>query len=379
MKILYLITSTEMGGAEKSLADLALGISKEHTVRVLSLRPLGKFAEVLQKQGIEVISFNVTKRGWPGKLIKQIKAQLDKFQPDLVHAMLYWGIELARIACSARPIKLITTPHFDLSKMSFYQRVLDFVLKGKDTVTIAESFSTAQYLISHQKYPKEKVFFLPNSIDKTKFFRQNSLRKAMRAKYHYEEDEVVILQVSRLEPVKNPLLLLTAFRNILRSCPKARLIYVGDGREREKMESFIKETDLTGKVLLAGTQQNINEWLNMADIFVLPSNEESLPLSLLEALQVGLPCVVSRVGDMPLWVKPGENGFVFPPGDITLLSCFLTELCTQKDVRIKQGKISSEKIDKSGLSCQQYQHIYKQLLAGEFSRENQSKLLNGID
>ena len=312
MKILYITTSTELGGAEKMLAGLTLASAQQHTVRVLSLRPLGEVASFLQEKGIEVFSLNITQKQWPSKIIKQIQQELNNFQPDLVHAMLYWGIELASIACAGRAVKLISTPHFDLSKRPFYQRVLDFLLKNIDKITVAESLSTARYLIGHQKYSKEKVFLLPNTVNGERYFKDLSLRNEMRKKYHYTDEEIVIIQVSRLEEVKNPLLLLGAFRNVVRVSPNARLVYVGDGSEKQKIEQFAKDSGLTDKILLAGTQHNINEWLNMADVFVLPSNEESLPLSLLEALKVGLPCVVSSVGDMPLWVEHGKNGFVFP-------------------------------------------------------------------
>lgn len=377
MKILYITTSTELGGAEKVLADLAVACSQKNTVRVLSLRPCGKVAELLVQHGVEVSSLNIVKKTWPGKLIKQIQKQLEDFNPDIVHAFLYWGIELARIACSGKRVKLISSPHFDFSKRPFYQRVIDFLLKNRDQLTIAESFSTAQYLIKNQKYAKEKVYLLPNSVDSKVYFRDLSLRAAMRKKYGYTDDNIVILQVSRLEPVKNPTLLLLAFRNLERLYPQVRLVFVGGGSEQETLKNHIQELNLKDKVLLAGWQQEVNPWLNMADIFVLPSNEESSPLALLEALQVGLPCVVSKVGDMPLWVEHGKNGFVFPPQDIALLSCFLTELCTQTELRLKQGIFSLEKMQSFQHSFPLYQQIYEQVFNGEFSRENNCRLGKG--
>ena len=366
MKILYITTSTELGGAEKALADLAVASAKEHTVRVLSLRPAGEVANFLQKQGIEVISLGLTKKTWPGKTIKQIQQQLADFRPDLVHAMLYWGIELARLACAGRNIKLISSPHFDMSKRPLYQRVLDFLLKGLDALTVAESLSTATYLINHQKYKKNKVFLLPNGANSAQFFKDENLRKSMREKLKFTDENVVFIQVSRLEPVKNPILLLQAFRNVARVCPQARLVFVGDGTERQKLETFIEEAKLSSYVLLVGQQSNVNDWLNMADVFVLPSNEESLPLALLEALSVGLPCVVTSVGDMPLWVEHGKNGFVFPPQDITLLSCFLTELSAQAQLRKEQGEISLNKSTKILAVSPQYQQLYKQIYDGSF-------------
>ena len=108
----------------------------------------------------------------------------------------------------------------------------------------------------------------------------------------------------------------------------------------------------------------------MADVFVLPSLEESLPLALLEAISVGLPCVVSRVGDMPQWVTHGENGYVFPPQDITLLSCLLSLMAQDEQMRQEMGEKSLEKAAQITDSFTQYQQLYQQILAGEFSREN---------
>ena len=131
----------------------------------------------------------------------------------------------------------------------------------------------------------------------------------MRACFNYTTQNCVFLSVARLVQEKNPTLLLDAFYEIWKKHPSAKLVYVGEGYEREKLENFIKEHNLQGAVLLAGEQQNINDWLNMADVFVLPSIEESLPIALLEALQVGKPCIASTVGDIPFWVKTGENGY----------------------------------------------------------------------
>ena len=118
MKILYIITSTDVGGAEKALAELAAFTAKEHTVKVLSLKPLGPVARELQAAGVEVASLNMQ---WYSqmRIIQKLSAAVEAFRPDIVHAMLYRGIEYARTACAGKGIKLITTPHFDLSKKNF--------------------------------------------------------------------------------------------------------------------------------------------------------------------------------------------------------------------------------------------------------------------
>jgi len=99
----------------------------------------------------------------------------------------------------------------------------------------------------------------------------------------------------------------------------------------------------------------------MADIFVLSSIEESLPLALLEAITVGLPCLVSDVGDMKMWVSHGENGFVFKKKDEILLSCLMAELVENTALREKMKQKSLEKAKEMINPFKEYQQIYEQI------------------
>lgn len=365
MKILYVITSTETGGAEKALLQLAKDSAALHTVRVISLKPSGAIAEELKSCGIEVLSLNMR---WynQSRIIQKLAFQITAFQPDVVHAMLYRAIEYTRIACAGKKLKLITTPHFDLSKKNFALRWTDRLLKDLDTLTVAESFSTARYLVEQQKYQKSKVYLLPNGADESIFFRDDAIRRQMRQANGYTGENIVFITVARLAPVKDPLLSLQAFRNVWRTCPEARFVYVGEGSERPALAAYIQANQMENAVLLAGEQQNVNDWLNMADVFVLPSQEESLPLALLEALRVGLPCIVSQVGDMPLWVEHGKNGFVFKKQDLTLLTCCMAELAQDGTRREEMSRKSLEISQRITQTSPQYQHLYQQVLDNSF-------------
>ena len=261
MKILYVITSTHTGGAEKALAAMAEQTVKEHQVKVVSLKPLGPVAQELEKSGAEVVSLEM--KGFiPFGIVKKLQAEIDSFRPDLVHSMLFRGIEFTRLACAGKRIKLLSTPHFDLSKKSFFCRTIDRLLKDLDTLTVAESFSTARYLVETQYYRKDKDFLLPNGADKTVFFKDDELRRSMRERYGYSSHNTVFISVARLAPVKDPLTLLQSFRNVWRNHPDSRLVFVGEGEERTKLAEFIRQSGMDQAVLLAGKQDNINAWLN---------------------------------------------------------------------------------------------------------------------
>lgn len=359
MKILYVITSTDVGGAEKALLSLVKTFSPLHTVRVVSLKKCGPVAAEIKAAGASVVSFEMTGSGLG--CVSKLVAEITSFQPDIVHAMLFRAIEFARLACAGRKVKLITTPHFDLSQKPLWMRLLDRSLKSIDTWSTAESATTYNYLRDIQGYPPHKTSFIGNSTEKSLFFKDNSVKKPMRSKNGFSNQDIIFLSVARLAPVKNPLGVAKAFAEILPACPQAKLVFVGEGGERTALENFIKVNFLEKNVFLAGEQSNINDWLNMADVFVLLSKEESLPLSLLEALQVGLPCIVSRVGDMPLLVEHGKNGFVCNAQDEMLASCLFTELYENASLRSRMGEESLKKSAAIKENSQQYQQLYQQI------------------
>ncbi len=368
MKILYVITTTDVGGAEQALVSLVRHVSRKHTVRVVCLKPLGPLAAEIRSSGAEVVSLEMTGAGL-GMVAKLVR-EIETFQPDIVHAMLLRGIEFARLASAGRGKKLITTPHFDWSKQSAWLRWLDRILKSLDTLSCAESVSTYQFLLEKQHYPVGKTILVKNTVKKSLFFKDNFLKSRMREEKKILMSQVVFICVARLAKIKNPMGLLRAFSHIVPHCPNAQLVLVGEGTERTALEKFIREHDLIEKVVLAGEQKNINDWLNMADVFVLPSAEESLPLSLLEAQQVGLPCIVSNIGDMPRQIEHGKNGFVYNYKDETLLSCLLTELYENAALRQQMSSNALKRVQQQIDSNQQYEKIYKQVVENKFSREN---------
>jgi len=360
MKILYVITSTDTGGAEQALLSLIRDLSPLHTIKVISLKPFGALAKRMEEAGAkEVISLNMTDIGLG--IITGISDEIKDFQPDIVHAMLFRAIQFSRCACAGKPCKLITTLHFDLSKKFFVLRWLDRFLKVIDKATVAESVTTKNFLIRHQKYPAKKVHYIANSPRKNTFFPDDTLRKEMRAKYGYTPKNVLFICVARLATVKQPLMVLNAFSKVFQNANNIRLVWVGEGPERKRAEDFIKRHNLENAVFLAGEQENINAWLNMADIFVLASKEELLPIALLEAVQAGKPCLVTRVGDMPLWVEQSQTGCVFPPGYETLLCCFMAALAEKADTRRSMGKKMLKTASRIIDTSQQYQQLYQQI------------------
>ena len=124
-----------------------------------------------------------------------------------------------------------------------------------------------------------------------------------------------LVYVGRLEPVKNHALLLNAFRAALTSMPDLRLWMVGDGSERQALESLAAELGIAAQVTFWGQQLDVAPFFSAADAFIMSSKSEGLPMSLLQAFSLGLPAIVTDVGGMAEVVRLAKAGFTVSATD----------------------------------------------------------------
>ena len=124
-----------------------------------------------------------------------------------------------------------------------------------------------------------------------------------------------LVYVGRLAPVKNHALLLKAFQTALSPMPDLRLWMVGDGSERERLESLAAELNLSERVRFWGQQLDVSPFLSAADAFVMSSKSEGLPMSLLQAFSLGVPSIVTDVGGMAEVVRLSKAGIAVSATD----------------------------------------------------------------
>lgn len=179
--------------------------------------------------------------------------------------------------------------------------------------------------------PDNKLFFAPYAVDNDYFMQQASIlkpqREALRKKNAIDVDAFVILFIGKLIEKKRPFDLLYAYELFLKSIVtknrKTTLLFVGDGPLREKLEKYTFKKKIPN-IIFTGfkNQTELSEYYSIADVFVLPSGiGETWGLVVNEAMCFGLPIIISdRVGCSTDLVQNGENGFIFPFGDISSLS-----------------------------------------------------------
>lgn len=367
MKILYVCTSTDTGGAEKALFALARAAKKEgHGVKIISLLPMGSVGKEMLSEGWEVISLDLRGKIHPletaGVLARLIR-EIQIFEPDVVHASLFRAVMLCRLAKKRIPFKLITTPHYDLSKKNYFLRLLDRALKNMDDLSCAESQSTADFLVKKQKYDADKIRQISNGVNGTFFHPDNALRLPMRQNLGFSASNVVFACVARLSEEKNHFTLLESFSSLWQKNPHVRLLLVGDGPEKKKLEDLCRQKGIENAVLFTGEVRDVYSYLLACDVFILLSHIESLPLSLLEACSCEKASIVSKSGDMARVVLHGKSGFVCNGKDSIVVSALMAELAENQSLRIQMGKEARLRMEKYYPSSEyKYLQFYKEII-----------------
>jgi glycosyltransferase involved in cell wall biosynthesis len=152
-----------------------------------------------------------------------------------------------------------------------------------------------------------------------------------------------IVTVGRLKAPKDPLTLVRALASL--GAAPFEAVIVGDGPDRPSVEAELERLGLGPVARLVGERDDVLELLGGADIFVLSSRSEGLPLSILEAMSAGLPVVASRVGGVPELVLDGETGLLVPPGEPSSLAAAIERLLVDPALRNRLGAAGRARVE----------------------------------
>ncbi len=219
------------------------------------------------------------------------------------------------IGCLGSDVNQLTRPRIQ-------RALIAWALCNSDRV-ISVSGALKQEIVKRLGVPPEKVTVMPNGIETDRFEPLD--RDEMRKKLGLEPAAKIAVCVARLEPVKGVDLLIRAFAEIPDEA--CRLVVVGDGGERKRLEGLVSELGVAGRVRLVGDKPHgeIPFWMNAADLLVLSSRTEGWPNVLMEAFSCGKPVVAFRVGGVPEIVNDSELGILVPPGDTERLARAIEE------------------------------------------------------
>jgi glycosyltransferase involved in cell wall biosynthesis len=292
--VAYLIpTIDRIGGAEQQVILLAKGLAgRGWQVSVITLAGIGgDAARGLKQAGVAYYSLEMRKgladpRGW-----FRLRAWIAQNQPDVLHAHLPHASLLARCLRIAVPIRVfVDTIHSPATGGSARQFGYRLTNRQPDAIT-AVSHAAAHPWIRAGLVGHRSLSVIPNGIDTDRWKRDHRARAYMRKKLGLT-DEFLWLAVGRLDPVKDDATLLKSFARL---SPHTRLVIAGSGPIQSELRTLATQLWLYDRVTFAGFQNNILQWMQAADGFVLCSLWEGLPMALLEACACEVPAVITDI------------------------------------------------------------------------------------
>jgi glycosyltransferase involved in cell wall biosynthesis len=220
---------------------------------------------------------------------------------------------------------------------------------------VAVSQANARYLVEEKGLPREKVTVIENGVRLQRFDPSRPPVPGLKQKLGFNEEDPVLMVVARLEPQKGHAVLMEAMTRIRQRFANARLICVGDGALRAELEQQVRSLGLGEAVRFVGYQPNVEDWLALADVTVLPSYFEGLPLVAVECLAAGRPLVATAVDGTPEVVIDGRTGLTVPAGDPVALAGAIVRLLSDRDLG---GRLA---------------HAGREWVLGRFSEEQQAE------
>jgi len=333
MKIIYGITKSNFGGAQRYVFELAKNAQKAGNDVAVLCGGHGSLVEKLKLENIRVISLPDLERNM--SITKDFKSflfilkTLKREKPDIFHTnsskMGGLGNFAGRLACIK---KIIFTGHgwaFNenrnwLSKLIIRKFIWYTIIFSHKTICVSEKTKRD---VSWMPFIKKKLCVIYNGVENFELVPRT-------------DSTFTVGAISELHKVKGLDILLRAWRDFIQG-KQAKLMIIGEGEERKNLEKLVSDLKISDSVIFRGFVDNARTQLSTFDIFVLPSRSEAMPYALLEAGFAGLPVIATKVGGIPEIIENEKNGLLIEKENPKQIIEALNKLYENKNLRDTLG------------------------------------------
>ncbi|WP_018076990.1 TIGR03088 family PEP-CTERM/XrtA system glycosyltransferase [Thiobacillus denitrificans] len=317
--IVHVVHRFDTGGMENGMVNLFNVLPPQryrHTVVALT-----DYSDFRRRIGAQTVEFHALQRapghglGWAARLWKLLR----QLKPDLVHTRNLAALEAQFVAAAAGIRATVHGEHgrdvFDLHGRNWKYNLLRRAARPLVSNYIAVSQDLETWLRLTIGVPPHKLHQIYNGVDSAKFHPRAGARPAFA-----HPESIVFGSVGRMVEVKDYPMLVRAFIQLVHQQPeraeRARLVIVGEGPARGVCQALLQQAGLAHLAWLPGERHDIAEIMRAFDVFVLPSKNEGISNTVLEAQASGLPVIATAVGGNVELVKAGVNGMLVAPGNV---------------------------------------------------------------
>ncbi len=338
MKILHIINTLGMGGAERLLLDLAPRIiARGDRILILVLSPKGdRYGSQLRLAGAEV-RYCRSKHIWSPKVVLEIAGELRRWDPDVVHVHLYPSVLWASLCNSrlSRALWMLTEHNTRRRGMGFpfLLMIERWIYRRYDRI-IAISEAVKEGLIARLDDARVRITVIPNGVDLARF------EYCSGRPFPANNEVFSLLMVARFTRQKDQA---TILRALFTLPPRFCCVFLGDGETLPELASQAKALGLEDRVEFAGARIEVPDFMARANAYVQSSHWEGFGIAAVEAMAAGLPVIASAVPGLAEVVEGA--GLLFPPGNAAALAGTIESLAADGSLAedlVRRGRLRAK-------------------------------------
>lgn len=307
MKVLQVIPEFKLAGAETMCENL-LSQLKERGIDVVAVslfRTESAITLRLQKRSIPIVYLD-KHPGFDLSLFRKLWKLFRKEKPDVVHTHLYamkYAVPVALV--TGVKVKIHTVHNIAQKEATpITQKLNRLLYRAGLVIPVALSKDVQQTILDVYRLKRENVPIILNGSD---------LKRCIPKDYDDHPETVRFLHIGRFSPQKNHTMLIAAFEKFHKAFPRTELYLFGEGELMSETKRQVEQAGLEESVRFRGLTDWVYPELHDADVFVLPSLYEGIPMTLIEAMGTGLPVIATKVGGVPDMITNGEEGILTEP------------------------------------------------------------------
>jgi glycosyltransferase involved in cell wall biosynthesis len=369
INILHIMTRLPVGGVENQLLKVLRSYDRKRlSPLVCSLSNRGEIGKEIEAEGIEVVCLEKLGHKFDRSIVSDLQTLMKEREIKIVRTHQYHANLYGRLAARKAEVPCIVASVHNLytRDRKLHRRLFNRHLSKNTDRVVAVSSAVKSDILKYDRIPKEKITVIHNGVVIPKIPLTKS--KRARAGLGISPGDKVVGTVGRLTYQKGLRHLLEAASTLTDALPGLRLLIVGDGPERGKLEDTARDLGISDKTFFLGMRRDVPELLSAMDVFVLPSLWEGFGNALLEAMAASRPVIASDIPPSREVVGHEKNGLLVPVKDSSAIAASIKRLLRYPSLSERLGDAASKTVAANytmEATVKKYMSLFSEILKGK--------------